>query len=227
MTKSYVNLILYNMKFKYLFLMLFFMLFFPLVFAIQESIIKTNINIMYNNETSTLRIIGEHLDWSKTIKYNESFNEDLEIEIIRTFGNYSEITELLSVCKEQFNFTDEYMSCRDTNLALDLKIRENYEGGGETINLLDGLIENYKGCLINITEIKNKCEGDKKDIENTKEVSINDLKRERDDAQKRSSWLTFFVFGLGVAVVILAIRAGFFRKIQTFEQRDRPRDMRY
>ena len=27
------------------------------------------------------------------------------------------------------------------------------------------------------TEIKNKCEGDKKDIENTKEVSINDLKR--------------------------------------------------
>lgn len=189
------------------------------VLALEKIPIKIEIKVSIEN--NVLRITGENLDWSKSLNLTgnstiQNISENLELIIIRDFGNISEISNLMDACKNNLNFTDKWQKCLESRLALEIDCIEN------KINK-----SNYDNCIANLTEQKNQFDINLVTTKNENENQIKTLTDERDSAQSSKSWLIILVVVLGIGCFYLANKAGLFRRGQTFKEREKPQDFRY
>lgn len=167
-------------KFFYLF---FLILLIPAgVMAIDQTIVHTNINVTYNymNENiSTLKILGEGLEWSQTFN-KENWSGILEIEMIRELGNKTDITDIfdkLDVCLHQMNYTDQFEKCKQNNFNLTGRLYDCLE---------DGKFEtNFTACIGNLSEKDRKIS----EKESEKNRLDSEWKERYDKLQKQKTWI--------------------------------------
>jgi len=187
------------------------MLVFPTVDAYREdSLVKTNIKVKFDRDnTDSARIIieGENLEWSKSILYNDTLDnstnttqglpnswvEDLEIIMIRQFGNFSDVQYAIIECNQMANFSDKWEICLDQRTGLELRI------ANEMINKT--LFEDMKDNLTNQVSQKQT------QYDNFKRTSDKDISQLRDDVkklkgQRQWGWGFAIVFG-GIMLYLL------------------------
>jgi hypothetical protein len=151
----------------------------PFVFGLEQTIVKTQVNVTYDYNDSSVRIIGENLNIKKDLG-NFSWSEVFEIDMIRELGNESDITGLfdkLDVCMVQFNYTKKWEDCIEVNrnVSMDLILCK------EDV----GYESNYTLCKENLNKEKK-----------TKIDEINKLQTDYDDVKKQNGLL---LLGLVVA----------------------------
>ena len=197
-----------KMKIKFLIGILALVLAISLVSSLETKIVETTIDVDYkasgclmnctnstegNITTQTctnickgiLTITGENLLKEFQIG-NENFHEILENNVVRTFGNESDITSLVEEMKKWREYEKKYNQCLDSNRNISAKMI---------------LCEDDKGAKGNLT----KCEQLKQNLNsqlNLKLSEITDLKQEIEDKDRAK-----FLYGaLGIALGILLIK---------------------
>lgn len=171
----------------------------------DESIIKTGITIKFDrDDKNEARIIisGENLEWSKTITYDEIYNnvtnqtqglptswvENLEIILIRTLGNYSEVQYAIIECNEMANFSSLWTMCIDQRTNLELQIANKMVNKTFHTDLIN-----------NLTLEKDRLEDGKKDLETTSSAEITKLSEKNEDLNKwNSRWKWIGIIGIGI-----------------------------
>jgi len=198
----------------------------PLVVALgDESLIRTDIKIKFDKlgrDEAILTIEGENLQWSKTIFYNSSENatglpdswvEEIEIVLIRTLGNYSEVQYAILECNQMANFSQEWRECIELNNQLDIMIIN------EMINR-----SIYESEKANLTEEKNKWEKDYELLKTTKDNEISDLTEEKEDLETWNSRLKWIgIAGIAIICWYLYKYKGLFRR-KSQEEQEFPKD---
>ena len=191
---------------------LIFLLMISSVMAKEQTVIKTYINLSFDNNNSILRIVGENLNWAKTINIctvnctsNSSWIENLEILMVREMGNLSDVTNLfekLDVCINQMNYTDEYVRCmsiaRDKdNQLLDCKEGVSYK-------------QNYTECQDIIAQKDNAI----RDKDDEKDVAIRKVQDDMDKIRRQRDWLTIasVIGGIISAIFLYKNKGGLFAK---------------
>jgi len=211
------------MKMKIKFLILAILLI-PAVFGLEDTLVKTHITIEML-DSNTLRVTGENLEWAKTINLTEivegnttryeleKFKEDLEIILIRKFGNYTEVTELLSVCRDNLNYSDKWKECIELNRKVTI----------DNLNMLNNMVNKteYDNCLMNNTNLQHSC--DIKILEKSNELS--EIKEQLETTKNQRMWLAILtLIGFGGSIYLFARYIGFGKK-GTWKERDKPTDI--
>lgn len=181
------------------------------VMATENVIIKTNINMTYDENTSTLRIMGENLNWAKTLCVfnctNSTWTNNLELLMLREMGNLSDITNLfdkLDVCLNQMNYTDKYLKVMqvNSNVANELLMCQ------ENLSYAD----NYTQCENTLAQ-KNTIISNK---DSEKDAAVKTIQDEYDALKKQRDWIGLFAVVAGAAAIIMFTR----NKVSIFGKRE-------
>jgi hypothetical protein len=177
--------------------------------AFDESLIRTNIKVKFirdNAKQATLTVTGENLAWSKTINYDSSidnrsnetkgfsdFTEELEVLMLRKFGNYSDVQYAINDFRQSANYSNLWKQCIDQRTEFELQI------ANEMINKSKHeKIENNLTTLYN--DLKTTCEIDKSE----KDTTIQNLESDKEDLQTgRTRWMYAGIIGIGLSIWLL------------------------
>ncbi len=200
------------------------------VLAWEESLIKVPIRIKWDvDDKNTARIVieGENLQWSKTIHYDTTINndtnqtiglpsawiEDLEIILIRKFGNYTDVQYAIMECNKMANFSDKWEMCLEQRTYFELQILN------EMVNKSD--YENLENNLsIKIDEWKTKYSSDT----SSKDTEITVLTEERDRlTSQKTRWQWIGIIGVCVAAYLGHKYKGWGKRKQE-EETELPKD---
>jgi len=216
---------------KKLYIILIILILLPLVFALENVPVTSNIDVKIEN--NVLKIKGENLDWSKSLNISsngsiQNIDENLELIIVRAFGNLTELSRLMEICEEKIDSVNDLLSCQNTTIKLDLKIREISEdignsSSGSAFDLLKGFKDAYFECKDNINT-----------KENEKEIAINDWKVKfekekelKENAQTSKNYLLLGCFGLGLALFLVYNKYKGFGGSSYPKNRDKPIDSQF
>jgi len=176
------------------------------VLAWEESLIKVPIKIKWDvDDKNTARIVieAENLQWSRTIYYNNTINkatnqsdglpsswiEDLEIILIRKFGNYTDVQYAISECNKMANFSDKWAACLEQRTNFELQILNEMINISEHNNITTNL-------TTKIAEWKERYGSDT----SSKDTEITALTKERDTcSSQKTKWQWIGVVGVAVA----------------------------
>jgi hypothetical protein len=211
---------------KFGILIMFILLTVPFATAAVNDIIKTQIHVELDKNTGVLRITGEGLNWAKTLNLvtvnntnttsltlGEGISDDLEILMLRSFGNMTDIENLVQLCNNKFNFTEKWESCIKLNSNLSVQMMDMVNKSS------------YDMCLSNVSTTINNCEIDKLTQQNDMNRQIGDLNTELSKVKSQKSWFTIgtFVF-LAVAVFVVYKYRGFGKRGSAADERDKSID---
>jgi len=191
----------------------------------DESLIRTTIKIKFDKldqNEAILTIEGENLQWSRTIFYNSSENatglsdswiEDIELILIRTLGNYSEVQYAILECNQMANFSYEWRECVELNNQLDIMIIN------EMINKTI-----YESEKANLTAERDKWRRDYELLGLTKDNEISSLTKEKEDLETwNQRWKYIGIAGIiAIGYVLRKYKGWGKRKSQ--EEQEFPKD---
>jgi len=208
-----------------------FLIFSALAFEDDKSVMRTEIQVTFDRNSpdeAVLTIDGENLHWSKTIKYNDSvkdnetgevyglpatWNENLEILMVREFGNYTDVQYEILRCNEMANFSNQWLLCRDQRDYFELQMMNN---------MINKTI--YDDDVSNLTIERNNWENKY----NTETTNLNDdistlTKKNTTLTQQRNYGWLIGIAGLAVGGYLLYRYKGFGKR-KSQEEKEFPRD---
>jgi len=193
----------------------FVILLIPVVFAGENVPIKTEINVKIDN--GMIKITGENFEWSKLLNITNNsvmdINEDIEIILIREFGNMTELSRLMDSCAENLNFTQKWKECIELNSELDIRIRQMINGTA------------YEECMKNNTELKYQWNLDKVNLQGNCKNEKDKLQKEIDNIQTHKSILMIIAFVLAITTFFLLKKTGWSIGRSSIRERDQVMDV--
>jgi len=187
--------------------MLLLLILVPTALALETSIIKTEIDVTWNDATKLFTINGENLDWSRTLNTTD-FTTTLEILMARDLGNYSEVTNLMEVCEMNMNFSYKWEVCTE-------KLLEEHLKTFSMVNETD-----YDACIVNLTTCKSDKELEIVTLTNSKDKSYEDLQDDLDKEKQNKSYITMALVGVGAYALWLSKKYRVWEKKASFTGRD-------
>lgn len=210
-----------------IYLILLILLTLPLVSAWgDESLIKSKITVKWDkDELNSGRFIiqGENLDWSKTVYYNNTYDnstnqtkglpdswvEELELIMIRALGNYTDAQYAIVECNAMSNFSVRWEDCINQRTKLELEMLN------QMVNktFLEDIENNFTKKIDKLEKERNnlKTENDKK-AEEIQELNT-----------WNSRWKVVGLVGFGVSLYFLNKYKGWFKRKQQ-EETELPKD---
>lgn len=208
------------MKKTILFILVIWMACSVIALADDSSIVKTSVHISWdrNGENeAVLTVTGENLNWVKTLIYNSSvkdnetgemygmpgtWSEDLEILMVREFGNYTDVLYVINECNEMANFSRQWETC-------------NIQREECIIDALNNKVNKttYDEDIGNLTEQKESCESSFSAEKSSLNSRINELTEENTELKNNRKWGWLLgIGGIGIAGYVFVRYKGWGRR---------------
>lgn len=193
----------------YKLIIIMFLFLMPITSAVDDTIIHAEITFTYDVESNIVRITGENLDWAETLN-DSDVSQELDLILVRDIANYTEVTALMDICKENLNYSQRWQDCIDLNLDLDEQVRNSVN---QSI---------YDECVTNVTSTYHKCELEKQTITSERNTKVTELEGLNTDIETQRNWLAITsIIGIG-GIIYLMKKYKIWGQRETFTERDKP-----